>query len=100
MTDKKQGKWSTHSPYTSVAGVTFIQKDGDSVAEVYGGDDDGRALATLFSSAPEMLEMLREIFEIIRTQLCERELKYVEQFNLEDWENIRRLIAKAEGSNS
>ena len=88
MTDKKQGKWSTHSPYTSVAGVTFIQKDGDSVAEVYGGDDDGRALATLFSSAPEMLEMLKNAKGVVG--LASPSMA----------DKIKNLIAKAEGSNS
>ena len=88
MTDKKQGKWSTHSPYTSVAGVTFIQKDGDSVAEVYGGDDDGRALATLFSSAPEMLEMLKNAKGVVSLAS-----PYMA-------DKIKNLIAKAEGSNS
>jgi len=49
--------------------------------------DDGKPNANLIASAPEMLEMLKEISG------------HLEGY-MEYWEDIRRLIAKAEGSNS
>jgi hypothetical protein len=95
MTDKKQRKYSTQSystvsPYTSVAGVTFIEKDGDAVAEVYGADEDGRALATLFASAPDMLDELERValgLENIDSEWAKERLEFV-----------REVIAKAKGS--
>jgi len=57
-----KGKWELHpSVSESVAGLTVITKDGNSVAEVYGSDIEGQKLARLFASAPEMLELLKQL---------------------------------------
>ena len=57
----------------------------------------GAELYRMVSLFPEMLEMLVVVKGVIETQICEREMKNVEQFCIEDLDNIRNLIAKAEG---
>ncbi len=51
--------------------------------------------AELIANAPEMLKMLVVVKGVIESQICEREMKNVEQFCIEDLENIRNLIARA-----
>ena len=58
---------------------------------------NAQANRNLIASAPEMLKMLIVVKGVIETQICEREMKNVEQFCIEDLDNIRNLIAKAEG---
>jgi len=59
----KKEKWEIRPSISlSVAGLTVITKNGDSVAEVYGSDLDARELAKIMASAPAMLELLKKCF--------------------------------------
>ena len=82
-------KYTIHpSASESPAGFTLIQgSDGVSVAEVYGSDMESQGLATLFISAPEMLEALKTIAEY-----CDRSF-YSPKIEL----YVKALIVKAEG---
>ena len=49
----------------SASGWTGLESDGQTVAEVYGSDKESQRLATLFASAPEMLEIVKEIVQYV-----------------------------------
>ena len=86
-----KGKWEVHpSVSESVAGLTVITKDGDSVGEVYGSDIEGQRLATLFASAPELFEALKAM-----TKLFEERVPYPN--NTQRYKQAIKAIAKAEG---
>ena len=59
--NKTTNGWSIHPQGESVASFTIIEKDGRGVAEVYGSDEEGQELATLFASSREMLEVLKKV---------------------------------------
>jgi len=85
----------------SASGWTGLESDGQTVAEVYGSDKESQRLATLFASAPEMLELLKDILAEVRPEISRvNEAAGETIFNPVATETIdmaKELIAKAGG---
>ena len=100
--DEPQEEWTTSpSSSGSASGWTSIDLNGDAVAEVYGSDVDSEKLATLFASAPAMLELLKNILAEVRPEISRvNEAAGETIFNPVATETIdmaKELIAKAGG---
>ena len=100
--DEPQEEWTTSpSSSGSASGWTSIDLNGDAVAEVYGSDVDSEKSATLFASAPAMLELLKNILAEVRPEISRvNEAAGETIFNPVATETIdmaKELIAKAGG---
>ena len=97
MSKHTQGKYTIHplSGFNEGLGFTILkQSDGEDtcyIADVYGSDKEAKNLATLFASAPEMLELIKTIKPLLKDIIW----KSQQNLSFEDYAN--QLIAKAEG---